>query len=313
MIHPAGISPSLMTTNHHQGSFDYPFTTQPQSHHSEISRSASTTAPNSRNASSGNLFAMNNGNLANGNGIDGDYGVGLSQSQDEPTPSPFVSNIDTVSRPDRECLPNTDGLSLIILGIADDGAKSRVETQVKVTLVLVKPRQDISNDKNINKSAEVQQGQRDTSTSASHGNINSSSMEGVATVPNDAQPTVHECRTPEGGVTADISQKLERIGSYSHVKLPTFSALKRRSRKHIKTGMYRNKSRERGGTIYICAAISLPPSDSLWLYQSSASLRSFVSFALPNWQRHTLFFPLGMRFALARVAHGHFFYFVHCM
>lgn len=82
-------------------------------------------------------------------------------------------------------------ISLLILGLPDQGAKTRVETQIKLTLVLVV-----------------------------------------------GQPPP---RAPDGNLLLDAQnaqdQQLARISNWSHVKLPAYSAIKRKSKKLLKTGI----------------------------------------------------------------------------
>ncbi|KAA1123054.1 SPT3 Dosage dependent suppressor of Ty-induced promoter mutations-like protein [Puccinia graminis f. sp. tritici] len=83
--------------------------------------------------------------------------------------------------------PYPDDLKLLLIGLQAEGAKTRVETQIKLTLVLV-----------TGDGASIDQ----------NGNLST--------------PTQHS---------------LSRLGNWSHIKLPVYSAIKRKSKKLIKTGI----------------------------------------------------------------------------
>jgi hypothetical protein len=84
--------------------------------------------------------------------------------------------------------PYPDDLKLLLVGLQAEGAKTRVETQIKLSLVLVTG-EGASIDRNGN-----------LSTCAQH--------------------------------------SLSRLGNWSHIKLPAYSAIKRKSKKLIKTGLH---------------------------------------------------------------------------
>jgi hypothetical protein len=84
--------------------------------------------------------------------------------------------------------PYPDDLKLLLIGLQAEGAKTRVETQIKLTLVLV-----------TGEGASIDQ----------NGNLST--------------PTQHS---------------LSRLGNWSHIKLPAYSAIKRKSKKLIKTGSH---------------------------------------------------------------------------
>ncbi|KAH8919638.1 hypothetical protein BT69DRAFT_1337109 [Atractiella rhizophila] len=106
---------------------------------------------------------------------------------------PLVSNIQAFSTPARTSLPHP-AVRLLILGLPDEGAQNRVETQMKITLALVQDKDP------------------------------------------DAIP-VERCKNADGWLTEEASEQYMRVGSYSHIKLPGFSALKKRNPKHIKQGI----------------------------------------------------------------------------
>ncbi|KNZ52547.1 hypothetical protein VP01_352g2 [Puccinia sorghi] len=83
--------------------------------------------------------------------------------------------------------PYPDDLKLLLVGLQAEGAKTRVETQIKLTLVLV-----------TGEGASIDR----------HGNLST--------------PAQHT---------------LSRLGNWSHIKLPVYSAIKRKSKKLIKTGI----------------------------------------------------------------------------
>ncbi|GAA6019245.1 hypothetical protein JCM10207_005052 [Rhodosporidiobolus poonsookiae] len=86
----------------------------------------------------------------------------------------------------------TPPLQLLILGVPLTGAKSRVETQIKVSLALVRP------------------------------------QAGAARAP--LGPGEEGYLVEDGGLSARAAGELERIGSWSHVRLPKYLALKAKSK-----------------------------------------------------------------------------------
>ncbi|EGG03274.1 uncharacterized protein MELLADRAFT_65706 [Melampsora larici-populina 98AG31] len=107
---------------------------------------------------------------------------------------PFVRRLPSCLAPNSSSPPfdlEDQNISLLILGLPDQGAKTRVETQIKLTLVLVV-----------------------------------------------GQPPP---RAPDGNLSLDVqntqNQQLARISNWSHVKLPAYSAIKRKSKKLLKTGI----------------------------------------------------------------------------
>lgn len=91
------------------------------------------------------------------------------------------------------------GFQMLVLGVPACGAKSRVETQIKISLVLVQPKQA--------------PGGRQVKTE----NADVSSLV-----------------TFDGGLASQAGEQLERIGSWSHVRLPHYLALKRKTKKQTK-------------------------------------------------------------------------------
>ncbi|SCV73944.1 BQ2448_6374 [Microbotryum intermedium] len=108
---------------------------------------------------------------------------------------------------DRKRLSAAGGLGdvqLLVLGIPTIGAKSRVETQIKISLVLVKDKQ-------------FQQGVNAVASTSAAGK-----MHGEAYM------------TLDGGLESGASQAFDRIGNWTHVRLPSTLALKKKPAK--KTG-----------------------------------------------------------------------------
>jgi hypothetical protein len=91
----------------------------------------------------------------------------------------------------------TPGLNLLVLGVPAVGAKSRVETQIKISLVLV---------------------------GAKKGKGRAEGKESDGMVMDD------------GGLTYGAGDALSRIGSWSHVRLPNYLALKKKNKKQTKPG-----------------------------------------------------------------------------
>lgn len=125
-----------------------------------------------------------------------------ASSSPDPIPKPTSSN-NSISSSEIESqipqlihvdVPNhhhQPKLSLLLLGVPDQGAKTRVETQIKLTLVLILGHQ----------------AQR-----ASDGSL-------LLLDPN-------------------ANKSISRVSNWSHVKLPFYSSIKRRSKKLLKTGIH---------------------------------------------------------------------------
>ncbi|KAG0150874.1 hypothetical protein CROQUDRAFT_668225 [Cronartium quercuum f. sp. fusiforme G11] len=96
-----------------------------------------------------------------------------------------------INLPTLEDIGQPTKLSLILLGIPDQGAKTRVETQLKLTLLLLK------------------------------GEGAKKSLDGSLTLDHDSLN----------------NHSLARISNWSHVKIPFYSAIKRKSKKLLKTGI----------------------------------------------------------------------------
>lgn len=100
--------------------------------------------------------------------------------------------------PASHILPSPTNISapppeLLVLGVPAVGAKSRVETQIKISLALVRPRGGIKRE-----------------------DMDYSSGESLA----------DEMVLPDGGLAAKAGDELERIGSWNHIRLPRYLALK---------------------------------------------------------------------------------------
>ncbi|KAK4046694.1 SPT3 Dosage dependent suppressor of Ty-induced promoter mutations-like protein [Microbotryomycetes sp. JL201] len=106
------------------------------------------------------------------------------------------------SQPERSLISKPgSGLELMVLGVPRYGAKSRVETQIKITLALVKPR-----------------------------------------TPKKGSPQNHDhvdggyeqFLTFDGSLDPQVNDHYERVGSWSHLRLPGIQALKKRVKKQLK-------------------------------------------------------------------------------
>ncbi|BGP01814.1 hypothetical protein RTG_01799 [Rhodotorula toruloides ATCC 204091] len=109
--------------------------------------------------------------------------------------------------PTSSILPSPSNFSaappeLLVLGVPAVGAKSRVETQIKISLALVRPRGGIKRE-----------------------DMDYSAGESIA----------DEMVMPDGGLAAKAGDELERIGSWNHIRLPRYLALK--SSRGNKAGM----------------------------------------------------------------------------
>ncbi|KAL8290396.1 hypothetical protein RQP46_002654 [Phenoliferia psychrophenolica] len=108
-----------------------------------------------------------------------------------------ASFIPTLSSPANTApLAQDHGYKLLVLGVPTVGAKSRVETQIKISLVLVAPKV---------KNEAVQAG-------------------------GDLSHLV----TSDGGLVENAGEGLMRVGSWSHVRLPKYLALKKKNKKQAK-------------------------------------------------------------------------------
>lgn len=116
--------------------------------------------------------------------------------------------ISSLGTPAAASISSASGLQLLVLGVPSVGAKSRVETQIKISLVLVGPKRGAS--RRVKIEGEAEEG--------------SQCQEGLT--------------TSDGGLSEDAGRGLERIGSWSHIRLPKYLALKKINKKLIKPGMY---------------------------------------------------------------------------
>jgi hypothetical protein len=101
----------------------------------------------------------------------------------------FQSGISNVVQPPIESMNNLRP-KLLVLGVANNGAKTRVETQVKITLVLTLPKPG-------------------------------------------AIASAEECINEFGLPNSEIDSNLDRVGTWSHIRLPPYSALKKRNKKFV--------------------------------------------------------------------------------
>lgn len=123
-------------------------------------------------------------------------------------PSEVELLIPSVAKPPRDDPSKWGSPRLMILGIAKEGAKSRVETQVRISLVLLRGKQEVK-------------------------------LEGAEDVRGKMTEALIERATAVDGtlLKGDEAAQLERIGAWPHLKLPAFSAIKRKAKKLIKTGV----------------------------------------------------------------------------
>lgn len=105
-------------------------------------------------------------------------------------------------KPNRASVMMGGGLQLLVLGVPTVGAKSRVETQIKISLVLVGMK------------------------AGGEGKAKKEKL--------DAERFM----THDGGLEGRAGDEYERIGSWSHVKLPKFLALKKKTKKQVKPGTF---------------------------------------------------------------------------
>ena len=104
-------------------------------------------------------------------------------------PSPVAST----SHDSRSSSQDTGNPQLLLFGIPPEGTRTRVETQIKVTLMLLRPAAD----------------------------------------GNQTLPLVDE----DGVAVAGSLRRAERVGDYKWLRLPAFAAIKRKNKKHYRTGI----------------------------------------------------------------------------
>ncbi|KAL7005470.1 SPT3 Dosage dependent suppressor of Ty-induced promoter mutations-like protein [Cystobasidiomycetes sp. EMM_F5] len=90
---------------------------------------------------------------------------------------------------------------LVVLGLPDEGARSRVETQVKIGLTLLRSRFIPS-------------------------------AHPAASAPAAHAPRAMSFRDPRGALTAEADAHFEKVGSWRYLCLPTVSSVKRNAKKH---------------------------------------------------------------------------------
>lgn len=103
---------------------------------------------------------------------------------------------------------------LLVLGVPTVGAKSRVETQIKITLALVRPQQGIKREDGV---------------------VNVVSGKGKAA-----------WISPDGGLDERAAQELERVETWTHLRLPKHLALKSKEKKSGTTGAVKPKPNQPG-------------------------------------------------------------------
>lgn len=133
------------------------------------------------------------------------------------------------------------GAELVVLGVPTVGAKSRVETQIKISLALVRPR------------AERGAGASVASSSMGEGGRISDEMIMV-----------------DGSLDARAADDLERIGTWSHLRLPKNLALKNKPGKQLSAAALAKRANKPGECHTSCACFfERPRTDSLTLERSS--------------------------------------------
>ena len=95
-------------------------------------------------------------------------------------------------------------MELLVLGVPTVGAKSRVETQIKITLVLVSTKPGVVSTKSDGRSEQGLPGERFI--------------------------------TPDGGLQPAAGGEYERVGQYTHLRLPRLLAIKKRGKKGVQAG-----------------------------------------------------------------------------
>ena len=92
-----------------------------------------------------------------------------------------------------------DGCQLLILGLPDEGARSRVETQVKIGLALLHPRY----------------------------------VPAAASVM--PRPRAINFKDEKGAITSEADEHFERVGCWKYLSLPAVSSVKRHAKKHARS------------------------------------------------------------------------------
>jgi hypothetical protein len=85
---------------------------------------------------------------------------------------------------------------LLVLGLPDEGARSRVETQVKIGLILLRPKARSANQA--------------------------------------ASPAAMNYKDSKGALTPEANSHFDKVGNWRYIALPAVSSVKRRARKHFK-------------------------------------------------------------------------------
>lgn len=114
-----------------------------------------------------------------------------------------IPSISSASSPTTRVQLAQSGLELLVLGIPIAGAKSRVETQIKISLVLVRTRKGVVADPAISSASDLP-GQRFI--------------------------------TLDGGLEQSAGNHYERVGAWTHLRLPSILALKKKGKKQAKPG-----------------------------------------------------------------------------
>ena len=114
-----------------------------------------------------------------------------------------VSRDSTASQLRQQC-------QLVVLGLPDEGSRSRVETQVKVGLTLLRPRSKSSNANHM------------TEPGIGH---------------EDSVPYAMAYKDSKGALTLEADRYFEKVGSWKYLSLPTVSSVKRKAKKHYRASV----------------------------------------------------------------------------
>lgn len=136
-------------------------------------------------------------------------GTSLSDKLQQAQPADSSAFVKTVVRDPSLVHDKYSQCQLVVLGLPDEGARSRVETQVKISLVLVRPKKTAPG-----KSAPAP-------TAAAQGKT----------------PHAMNFKDAKGAFTPEVDEHFEKVGNWKYISLPTVSSVKRKAKKHYRTGL----------------------------------------------------------------------------
>lgn len=104
---------------------------------------------------------------------------------------------------------------LVVLGLPEEGARSRVETQVKIGLALLRARQGTG--------------------------YTSTREESPDSLP-PGMPRAAAYKDEKGAMMPEAAEVFEKVGAWKYICLPAVSSVKRKAKKHYKSGLPRDQT-----------------------------------------------------------------------